>query len=114
MSHHLSQPGTLSERLRCKRRQKCLTQKQMATLVGTSQAVIQKIENNCSLRPRLIDKIAAVLGVRTAWLMYGEGPEQDLDAEVREVAEALSKIPEPHRSKIKAKILCYAETVSAD
>ena len=67
--HHLR---TLGERLRYRRRQMGWTQEQLAVQAGTNQAVIQKIENGKSLRPRKIDEIAAVLDVNPAWLMFGD------------------------------------------
>ena len=59
-------------RLRSARREKGLTQDRLATEAGTNQAVIQKIENGKSLRPRLIMEIAEVLDVNPAWLQFGE------------------------------------------
>ena len=48
---------TLGERLRYRRRQMGWTQEQLAVQAGTNQAVIQKIENGKSLRPRKIDEL---------------------------------------------------------
>ena len=48
------------------------TQDQLAKEAGTNQAVIQKIENGKSLRPRQIMRIAEVLNVNPAWLQFGE------------------------------------------
>jgi transcriptional regulator with XRE-family HTH domain len=49
-----------------------LTQDGLAKEAGTNQAVIQKIENGKSLRPRLIMEIAEALNVNPAWLQFGE------------------------------------------
>ena len=59
-------------RLRSVRRERGLTQESLAKEAGTNQAVIQKIENGKSLRPRLIMEIAEVLEVNPAWLQFGE------------------------------------------
>ena len=56
-------PGNLGQRMRQRRQEKGWTQEQLAVRAGTNQAVIQKIENGKSLRPRKIDQIAAVLDV---------------------------------------------------
>jgi transcriptional regulator with XRE-family HTH domain len=49
-----------------------LTQEQLAELSGTNQALIQKIENGHSYRPRPIMSLAEVLKVNPAWLQFGE------------------------------------------
>ena len=100
--HHLR---TLGERLRYRRRQMGWTQEQLAVQAGTNQAVIQKIENGKSLRPRKINEIAAVLGVNPAWLMFGEEAESSLPDAAKSLAEAWNKLPEPHKSRIQREIL---------
>lgn len=72
MSTFLSGPEYVGERLRLARREKGLTQDQLGKDSGTNQAVIQKIENGRSHRPRQIMQIAAVLQVNPAWLQFGE------------------------------------------
>jgi transcriptional regulator with XRE-family HTH domain len=59
-------------RLRVERRKNGLTQEELAQEAGTNQAVIQKIENGKSLRPRVIMQIAEVLKVNPAWLQFGD------------------------------------------
>jgi transcriptional regulator with XRE-family HTH domain len=95
---------TLGSRLRRKRREHGWTQEELALRAGTNQAVIQKIENGKSLRPRKIDAIASVLDVNPAWLMFGEKSAPVLDEEAIEVAKAWSRLPEPIRSRIKRNI----------
>ncbi|KRT53759.1 helix-turn-helix domain-containing protein [endosymbiont of Ridgeia piscesae] len=95
---------TLGSRLRRKRRERGWTQEELALRAGTNQAVIQKIENGKSLRPRKIDQIAAVLDVNPAWLMFGEKSSSELDPESVEVAKTWSSLPEPIRSRIKRSI----------
>ena len=102
---------TLAERLRIKRKEVGWTQEQLAQKVGSSQAVIQKIENGKSLRPRKIDSIAEVLGTTPAWLMFGDDGTSSLDREAIELAKAWSKLSEPHRSAHKRAIMERAATV---
>lgn len=70
---HLYQ-GTpnIGNRLRRTRKEQGLTQEQLAAQCGSKQAVIQKIENGKSLRPRQIEEIAEILGVNPAWLQFGD------------------------------------------
>lgn len=65
-------PEAIGVRLRASRRKEGLTQDQLAAQAGTNQAVIQKIENGKSMRPRQIMQIAKVLRVNPAWLQFGE------------------------------------------
>lgn len=96
---------TLGARLRMKRKEMGWTQEQLAVKAGTTQAVIQKIENGKSLRPRKIEKIAEPLGVLPAWLMFGDDMHNDLDREALEVARAWSSLPEADRLVIRQQIL---------
>ncbi len=97
--------GTLGQRMRSKRLEKGWTQEQLAVRAGTNQAVIQKIENGKSLRPRKIDEIASVLDVNPAWLMFGDESATTLPNEAMDLAEAWQRLPEPHRSRIRQEIL---------
>lgn len=91
---------TLGERLRYRRRQMGWTQEQLAVQAGTNQAVIQKIENGKSLRPRKIDEIASVLEVNPAWLMFGEEKATPLTDEARQLAELWMGLSEHDRMRI--------------
>jgi len=102
---------TLAERLRIKRKDVGWTQEQLAQKVGSSQAVIQKIENGKSLRPRKIDRIAEVLGTTPAWLMFGDDGANSLSQEAIELARAWSKLGEPHRSAHKRAIMERASSM---
>ena len=95
---------SLGSRLRRKRREKGWTQEQLAIKAGTNQAVIQKIENGKSLRPRKIDEIAKVLEVNPAWLMFGDR-SANLSGEAVRLAEAWQHLPEPSRGRLKEEIL---------
>jgi len=103
---------SLAHRLRSRRKELNWTQTQLADRVGTSQAVIQKIENGKSLRPRNIDGIARALGVTPAWLMFGAGNGITLAEEAIEVANAWQQLDEPQRSALKAEILRKAPPAS--
>ncbi|MEJ1392116.1 MAG: helix-turn-helix transcriptional regulator [Candidatus Sedimenticola sp. (ex Thyasira tokunagai)] len=62
----------IGTRLRQLRKEAGLTQQQLAIRAGTNQAVIQKIENGHSLRPRVLADLAHALQVNPAWLQFGE------------------------------------------
>ena len=103
---------TLGERLRYRRRQMGWTQEQLAVQAGTNQAVIQKIENGKSLRPRKIDEIASVLEVNPAWLMFGDEKAVSLTPEAQELAEVWQGLPEGERERLRNEILRLARTLS--
>ncbi len=72
MTSAISGPEHIGIRLRTSRREHGFTQDQLAREAGTNQAVIQKIENGRSMRPRHIMRIAEVLEINPAWLQFGE------------------------------------------
>ncbi|VAX11653.1 hypothetical protein MNBD_GAMMA26-39 [hydrothermal vent metagenome] len=112
--HQLSTyPSSLGDRLRCQRREKGWTQEQLAAKADTSQAVIQKIENGRSLRPRKIDALATALEVTPSWLLFGdEHGSRILSTEEQTIAGAWALLPEPHRSRIRSEILQYTKIAS--
>jgi len=95
---------TLGERVRYTRHQKGWTQDQLAMHAETNQAVIQKIENGKSLRPRKIDKIAEVLGVNPAWLMFGEEQAISLSQEAKSLAALWDKLPQRDKERIRSEV----------
>jgi transcriptional regulator with XRE-family HTH domain len=99
---------SLGARLRRKRREKGWTQEQLAVKAGTNQAVIQKIENGKSLRPRKINEIARVLEVNPAWLMFGDRSANLTDDAVK-IAEAWEGVPEPSRTRLREEIFRLAQ-----
>ena len=103
---------TLGERLRYCRRQMGWTQEQLAVQAGTNQAVIQKIENGKSLRPRKIDEIASVLEVNPAWLMFGDDKTTPLSDDAREFAELWMRLPERERERLLNEIRLLANKSS--
>jgi len=84
------------------------TQEQLAMLAGTNQAVIQKIENGKSLRPRKIDSIAAVLEVNPAWLMFGETETSPITEDARDFAEAWLSLPKTEKEQIRNLVMRLA------
>jgi transcriptional regulator with XRE-family HTH domain len=100
--------GSLGKRLRRRRREIGFTQEQLAERAGTTQAVIQKIENGKSLRPRKIDMIASALEVKSAWLMFGNDRYDELDIEAAQVAAAWSRLGEPARTSLRRAIMRQA------
>lgn len=97
--------GTLGGRLRKRRRDLGWTQVYLAEQVGTSQAVIQKIENGKSLRPRILGQIAAALDVHPAWLMFGVVEVGGLSSAAVDLARAWDRLEEPQRSAMKEAIM---------
>lgn len=100
---------TLGGRLRLKRKEHGWTQQMLADKVGTSQAVIQKIENGKSLRPRNLNNIAIALGVSPAWLMFGTETIDALNEDAIEVAKAWQKLVEPQRSALREAVIKAAK-----
>ena len=74
-------------------------------MAHTTQAVIQKIENGKSLRPRNIVALAKALEVDPAWLMFGVSDTESVSAEAIAVAKAWSELPEPQRSSVKNQVM---------
>lgn len=105
--------GSLGGRMKFQRRLRNLTQEQLGTLAGTSQAVIQKIENGKSLRPRKIDEIAAVLEVHPAWLMFGEDEGAALDRDARRLAAQWMKLSPGDRKAVQDEVERLAAKASA-
>lgn len=100
--------NSLGGRLTRRRLDKALTQHDLAVAVGTSQAVIQRIETGKCKHPRNIDGIALVLDVSAAWLMYGVEEVEGLGQEAIETARVWSGLMEPHRSALKDMIMKIA------
>ncbi len=99
---------TLGGRLTTSRLNKGWTQHQLAAVVGTSQAVVQRIETGKCKHPRIIHELADALDASAAWLMYGVSVIDGLEDEAVETARAWSKLGEPHRSALREMILRVA------
>ena len=102
---HRDLESGLGARMRKRRKEFGWTQTMLADKVGTSQAVIQKIENGKSLRPRILEKLAQSLGVKPAWLMFGVEEAGELSGDAIELARAWARLKEPHRSAMREAIL---------
>ena len=106
--HHRPERGhgaTLGARLRRRRKQLGWTQTELGEKVGTSQAVIQKIENGKSLRPRILEDLAFAMQVKPAWLMFGVEEAGELTDEAIELARAWARLKEPHRTAMREAIV---------
>jgi transcriptional regulator with XRE-family HTH domain len=99
---------TLGGRLTHSRVEKGWTQHQLAAAVGTSQAVIQRIEAGKCNHPRILSELAESLEVSPAWLMFGVNVIEDLEQEAIETARAWSQLMEPQRTALKEMILRIA------
>jgi len=95
---------SLAVRLRAARLEKGWSQEFLASRADTSQAVIQKIENGKSLRPRNIERIAVALGMRPAWLVFGVIESKLLDEDAIQVARAWSQLKDPEKSAMRETI----------
>jgi len=102
--HHPALP-TLATRLRSARKDHKWSQQDLADRAGTTQAVIQKIENGKSLRPRNVVAIAAALEVDPSWLMFGASETAEISPEAIAVAKAWSELNEPDRSNVRDQLL---------
>ena len=96
--------NSLGERMRYRRRELGLTQDELALLSGTNQAVIQKIENGKSLRPRKLDVIADALKIIPAWLLYGEEKNTQLTPEAKKVGKLWMRLSEREQRRIQREI----------
>jgi len=96
--------NSLGERMRFRRRELGLTQEELALLSGTNQAVIQKIENGKSLRPRKLDVIADALNITPSWLLYGEKKNTQLTPEAKKVGELWMRLSEREQRHIQREI----------
>jgi transcriptional regulator with XRE-family HTH domain len=64
---------TLQARLKLARKQRSITQKQLATLVGMKQPSYNSLEKSTTnSTSRFLPAIAKVLGVNLDWLLYGD------------------------------------------
>ena len=104
---------SLGGRLTTSRLRRGWTQHELAARVGTSQAVVQRIETGKCRHPRIIVELADALDVSPAWLMYGATAVDGLDQEAIETARAWLRLSEPHRSAMRDMILQIARETEA-
>ncbi|MHB1586193.1 MAG: helix-turn-helix transcriptional regulator [Acidiferrobacteraceae bacterium] len=69
---------TLAERLRYAREQADLTQSELARRAGLRPQTVQAIESGIVRRPRALMELARLLGVRSEWLVWDEGPMMEV------------------------------------
>ena len=65
---------TIGERLRRARKKAGLTQKQLAEKSGVTQVTISHLETGITNKTSQAYELASALGVRTDWLLTGQGP----------------------------------------
>ena len=71
----MSGDSSISERLKSCRENLCISQVQLAELAGINPTQLYRYESGkAALRMEAAEKIAAVLGVSTAWLVHGTLP----------------------------------------
>ena len=99
---------SLGGRLTSSRLRRGWTQHELAARVGTSQAVVQRIETGKCRHPRIIHELSDALDVSPAWLMYGATAVDGLDQEAIETARAWLRLEEPHRSALRDMIMQIA------
>lgn len=68
---------SLGARLRFARKQRDLSQEELAAAVSESQSTISKIENQTIQQTGAIARLADALNVHPMWLELGRGPEPD-------------------------------------
>ena len=92
-----SSVATIGERIRHRRKELGMTQKQLADKLGVRYQTVQAWELNArNPKPETVKKFAEALDVSANWLIYGEGnPDQisllDLDAFEGELKKAVRK-----------------------
>ena len=105
LSGKLRERASLGDRLTQSRLRTGWTQHQLAAALGTSQAVVQRIETGKCRHPRIIGELAESLAVSPAWLMYGVHGHDGLEHDAIETARAWSRLVEPHRSALRDMIM---------
>lgn len=99
-------PKQLGARIAARRKERELSQEQLAALLEMSQQGIEKIENGHVKRPRLLREIALALWTSQDWLLFGEGEKEvvpDDEMSEQEVVEKYKKMsPEGRRQWSRA------------
>ena len=81
----------MGERISLKRKEKCLTQEQLAEKVGISLQTVSNIEcGKKAARPESIAKICVVLDTTADFIMLGKKSEEDLKG----IIKTISVLPE--------------------
>src|SRR5260364_127451 len=100
---------TLAERLIWSRKQKQLSQSELADMVGVVQSTIGNLEAGSRFFSRKITSIAAVLGVNARWLAEGTGQPCDdkkskearpISHQEQVILELIAALPESDQKKM--------------
>ncbi len=83
---------TFGDRLRDIRKQRGLTQAELAEISGVSQQLISKLERTRAKTSSAASKLAKALGVDVKWLLFGEYPAKEDDSLVLEQGPEPGKI----------------------
>lgn len=87
----------LGARLRLAREASGMTQEELAQKAGTTQDVVQKIENGHVERPRKLEDLANAVSRSPAWLQFGVEAIDNLTPEAIKAAQALDALPDEKR-----------------
>lgn len=90
------------------------SQRQLAERAGVSQQLIWKMEAGKSRQPRYVTKIAGVLDLSAAWLMYGVTELDELDDDAIELALAAMKMSEEERRALREYVTQTTKRASND
>src|SRR5260363_18449 len=100
---------TLAERLIWSRKQKQLSQSELADMVGVVQSTIGNLEAGSRFFSRKITSIAAVLGVNARWLAEGTGQPCDdkkskearpISHQEQVILDLIAALPESEQKKL--------------
>jgi SOS-response transcriptional repressor LexA len=69
-------PTEIGQRVKARRREKGMTQKDLAAAVRCSQPMIVNIEQGGHAHERLLRDVSDTLGVEPDWLLTGKGPKE--------------------------------------
>ncbi len=110
-------------RLKKIRKDKGMSQAQLASLIGVSQTFLSDLEhNNSAMTEVLLNSLEYKTGVNKEWIKTGRGgkflylnlngaegavSEPEFDADLQSIARALQKMPAKHRSEVTKKVLSF-------
>lgn len=93
--------ATLAERLMWARRQKRLTQQQLADAVDASREQIAAVESGRTKMPRKIINLAEVLEISPAWLQFGVEELDELSEESIRMALDIDSLDPMQRASLR-------------
>lgn len=74
-----------------------MTQEELAQAAGTTQDVVQKIENGNVERPRKLESLAKAVNKSPAWLQFGVEAIDNLTPEALRAAQVIDALPPDKR-----------------